>query len=269
MGYYVRVEPNVNIYVEDVDPGGGKPILFLHGWPANHKLFEYQFNVLPAKGFRCIGWDMRGFGKSDRPWTGYHYDRLADDVRGVVEALGLQDFTLAGHSVGGAIATRYMGRHHGYGVSKLALIAAAAPSVTQRPVFPHGLPAEEVSKLIRATYADRPQMLQDFTNLFFFQNLTQPFADWFFQLGVEAAGHATAKVATSFRDESTFADLGKINVPTLIMHGIHDKICLPQLALALHRAIRNSKLLWFQYSGHGLFWEERNKFNEELEKFIN
>lgn len=46
MEYYVRVEPNVNIYVEDV---------FIHGWPANHKLFEYQFDVLPAMGYRCIG----------------------------------------------------------------------------------------------------------------------------------------------------------------------------------------------------------------------
>ncbi|CAM4408200.1 hypothetical protein PAAL109150_25470 [Paenibacillus alkaliterrae] len=96
MGYYVEVEPGVNIYVEDVNPSSAKTILFIHGWPANHKLFEYQFDVLPALGYRCIGIDLRGFGKSDKPWLGYSYDRLADDVRAVVDALKLQSFTLVG-----------------------------------------------------------------------------------------------------------------------------------------------------------------------------
>jgi non-heme chloroperoxidase len=268
MGYYIRVEAGVNVYIEDVNPDGGNSILFLHGWPANHKLFEYQFNVLPAMGYRCIGVDMRGFGKSDKPWEDYSYDRLADDIRSVVEALKLQNFTLAGHSVGGAISVRYMARHNGYGVSKLALIAAAAPSITTRPDFPYGLPREEVSKLIQDTYNDRPKMLQDFSNMFFFQHLTEPFSDWFFQLGLEAAGYSTAKVAVTLRDESLFSDLEKIHVPTIILHGIHDKVCKPELALALKKGILNSKLIWFQYSGHGLRWEERDKFNKELTQFI-
>jgi non-heme chloroperoxidase len=268
VGYYVRVEPDVNIYVEDVNRGGGKPILFIHGWPANHKLFEYQFDHLPKMGYRCIGMDIRGFGNSDKPWIGYNYDRLADDVRGVVEALQLQNFTLAGHSVGGAIAIRYMARHNGYGVSKLALFAAAAPSLTRRPDFPYGLPREDVDKLIQETYNDRPNMLQGFENMFFFKHVTGPFSDWFFQLGLEAAGWATAAVLASLRDESLFADLGKIRVPTLILHGIHDKVCLFPLALAQKEGIKNSRLVPFENSGHGLFWEQRDKFNKELVQFI-
>ena len=268
MGYFVSVEPDVNIYVEDVNPKSEKTILFIHGWPANHKLFEYQFNVLPKWGYRCIGIDIRGFGKSDKPWESYSYDCLADDVRRVVSALKLQDFTLAGHSVGGAISIRYMARHNGYGVSKLALIAAAAPSLTIRPNFPYGLPKEEVTKLIMGTYNDRPQMLADFTKLFFFQQLTKPFSDWFFQLGLEAAGYSTANVATTLRDESLFTDLKKIQVPTIILHGIHDKVCLPELALAQNQMIKDSKLVWFEQSGHGLIWEQRDKLNQELNHFI-
>ncbi|WP_134684198.1 alpha/beta fold hydrolase [Brevibacillus migulae] len=268
MGYYVRVEADVNLYVEDVNPGGGKPILFIHGWPASHKLFEYQFDQLPKMGYRCIGMDIRGFGQSDKPWRGYNYDRLADDVRGVVEALALQDFTLAGHSVGGAIAARYMGRHGGYGVSKLALIAAAAPSLTQRPDFPYGLPKEAVTKLIQDTENDRPKMLEEFGDMFFFQYITRPFSDWFFQMGLQAAGWATAAVATAFRDENVFADLGNIQVPTLILHGVHDKVCLFELAEVMEERIQNARLVPFLYSGHGLMWEEREKFNKELLAFV-
>lgn len=65
MGYYISVEQNVKIFVEDLDPGHGKPILFIHGWPLNYKMFEYRFNQLPRMGYRCIGVDLRGFGKSD------------------------------------------------------------------------------------------------------------------------------------------------------------------------------------------------------------
>jgi len=139
MAYYVKAESDVKIYVEDLNPEGKKTILFLHGWPGSHRLFEYQFNQLPKLGYRCIGIDTRGFGNSDKPWGGYDYDRLADDVRCVVEALELQDFTLCGHSTGGAIAIRYMARYNGHGVSKLALFAAAAPSLIFLMAYPKRL----------------------------------------------------------------------------------------------------------------------------------
>lgn len=269
MGYFVRVEPDVGIYVEDINRRSGKTILFIHGWPANHKMFEYQFNQLSQMGYRCIGMDIRGFGHSDKPWGGYGYDRLADDVRGVVEALKLRNFTLAGHSTGGAIAIRYMARHQGYGVSKLALLAAAAPSVIQRPYFPYGLTKEDVLEIIQGTYNDRPKMLREFGDMFFFQYVTEPFSDWFFQMGLQAASWSTAAVAATWlNEERLFDDLGKIHVPTLILHGIHDKVCHFPLAEAQKQGIRNSKLVPFENSGHGLFWEERNRFNKELAQFI-
>lgn len=268
MEYYIKVEVDVKVYVEDINPGGKKTILFIHGWPLSHKAYEYQFNKLPQLGYRCIGMDTRGFGDSDKPWNGYSYDRLADDVRAVVESLKLKDFTLAGHSMGGAIAIRYMTRHKGYGVSKLALFGAAAPSLTIRPDFPYGLPKEDVTKLIEQTYNDRPKMLRDFGDIFLFKYATEPLKDWFFNLGLEAAGWSTAEAATTFKDESLFSDLGKIGVPTLILHGIHDKVCLFPLAEVMKRGIKNSKLVSFENSGHGLFWEEHDKFNKELIQFI-
>lgn len=268
VGYYVRVEPNVKVYVEDLNKEGNKTILFLHGWPGSHKLFEYQFDKLPRLGYRCIGIDTRGFGDSDKPYTGYDYDRLADDVRYVVNTLKLNDFILAGHSTGGAIAIRYMARHNGYGVSKLALFAAAAPSLIKRPNFPYGLEKEEVIRIIEGTYNDRPNMLKDFGNIFFFQHITEAFQDWFFQLGLQAAGWATAAIADTWINEVLFSDLETIKVPTLIIHGIHDKVVPFTLGEIQNKSIKNSKLLPFRYSGHATFYDEKDKFNEELVKFI-
>lgn len=268
MGYYIRVEPNVKIYVEDLNPEGKKTILFIHGWPGSHKLFEYQFDQLPKMGYRCIGIDTRGFGNSDKPWKGYDFNRLSDDVRCVIDTLKLHDIILAGHSNGGAIAVRYMARHKGYGISKLVLIAAVAPSLIKRPGFPYGLDKETVVQLINGTYTDRPKMLEGFGDLFFFQHITQPFSNWFFQLGLQAAGWSTAAIANTWINEVLFSDLETINVPTLIIHGIHDKIVPFELGEIQNKSIKNSKLIPFNYSGHGVFYDEKDKFNEELVKFV-
>ncbi|WFA08087.1 alpha/beta hydrolase [Tissierella sp. Yu-01] len=268
MGYYINVERDVKIYVEDLNPEGHKTIVFLHGWPGSHKLYEYQFNELPKMGYRCIGIDQRGFGKSDKPWEGYDYNRLSDDVRCVVETLKLHNFTLLGHSTGGAIAIRYMSRHSGYGVSKLVLAAAAAPSLVKRSYFPYGIDEEVVINIIEGTYNDRPKMLSNFGDIFFYQYLTEPFSDWFFQLGLQAAGWSTAAIAKTWLMEELFYDLETIYVPTLILHGIHDKVVPFELGKVQNQSIRNSKLVPFEYSGHGLFYDQRDKFNEELVNFI-
>jgi non-heme chloroperoxidase len=269
VGFYVGVERNVNIYVEDLNPSGDKTILFVHGWPGSHRLFEYQFDQLPKLGYRCIGIDCRGFGMSDKPWHGYDYNRLADDIRIVVNTLQLRNFTLGGHSTGGAICIRYMARHNGYGVSKLALFAAAAPSLIQRPYFPYGLQKEAVLDIIRGTYTDRPQMIRDFGNTIFYNPVSEALTDWIFQLGLQAAGWSTAAIANSWiEEEGLFDDMSAINVPTLILHGVNDQVCLFPLALAQREGIRNSKLVAFEECGHFLFYDQLEKFNKELVGFV-
>ncbi|NUJ19632.1 alpha/beta hydrolase [Bacillus glycinifermentans] len=258
VGYFVEVESGVHLYVEDINPESSEAVVFLHGWPLSHKQFEYQFNVLPAQGYRCIGIDWRGFGHSDKPMDGYRYNRLADDIRIVVDALQLDSFILAGHSTGGSIAIRYMSRHKGHGVSKLVLIDAAAPV---------GFTKENADHLLNTALNDRPKMMREVTETFFFQYITQPFSDWFFHLGLQAAGWSTKAVIVMLRDEKLYADLPKISVPTLIIHGVHDKVIPFAQACELHQNIRNSELVPFQYSGHGPFWEEREKFNRILTQF--
>ncbi len=162
-----------------------------------------------------------------------------------------------------------MARHKGYGVSKLVLISAAAPSLIKRKNFPYGLDREEVVKIIEGTYNDRPKMLRDFGDIFFFKYISEPFSQWFFNLGLQAAGWATASIANTWLgEEKLFSDLETIRVSTLILHGIHDKVVLFELAKIQNQYIRNSKLIPFKYSGHGVFYDQKEKFNEELMRFV-
>jgi non-heme chloroperoxidase len=265
---YVEVETGVKIFVEDLNPSGEHTVLFIHGWPANHKMFEYQFNQLPKYGIRCMAMDIRGFGKSAKPWEGYSYDDLADDVSCVIETLELDNITLVGFSVGGAIAVRYMSRYEGCGVAKLALVAAAVPVFTQRPDYPYSLPVEEVNKLICQTYTDRPKMISEFGKKFFASNVSPQFLNWFSGLGLEASGHATARLAKSLRDEDLRRDIPQIAVPTTIFHGVHDQVVAFANAEITHQNIRRSRLIPFECSGHGLVYDEADKFNYCLTQFV-
>ncbi|MGN7469593.1 alpha/beta fold hydrolase [Brevibacillus sp. SAFN-007a] len=259
MEYFVTVEPGVQVFVQDLNPAGANPILFIHGWPLSHKQYEYQFDVLPSKGVRCIAMDWRGFGYSDKPYSGYSLDRLADDILAVVEALQLENITLAGHSAGGALAIRYLARHQSFGVSKLVLIGAQAPG---------SVPRQAADLYISETLSDRPSMLANLSNQFFFQHVTGPFSDWFFQIGLQAAGWATAAVMMTLRDQNVRDQLEKINVPTLIIHGTHDKVIPFANAEETSQLIKNSLLIPFHYSGHVPFLEEKEKFNQVILRFI-
>ncbi|MDF2814207.1 MAG: alpha/beta hydrolase [Paenibacillus sp.] len=262
MGYFIEVEQGVKLYVEDI--GTGKPVVFIHGWPVNHKMYEYQVTQLPRFGFRCIQIDLRGFGQSDCPWHGYSYDRLSDDIATVIQALRLPHFTLVGFSMGGAIAIRYMSRHRGYKVSQLILLAAAAPSFTQRPGYPHGMTREAVDQLIAQTLKDRPAMLEKFGEQFFASSITPSFRNWFQLLGLQASSHGTIAGAISLRDEDLRQDLARVHAPTHIFHGVLDQICPYVFAELMHQGIAGSVLHRFDKSGHGIFYDELEKFNNEF-----
>jgi non-heme chloroperoxidase len=262
MGYYIKVGNNVEIFIEDI--GYGKPILMIHGWPLNSKMFEYQMNVLPAYGVRIIAPDLRGFGKSDRPFDGYSYNQMADDIKAIVDALHLDYFTLLGFSMGGAIAIRYMSRYNSYKVSKLILAGAAAPSFTMRENEPYGTPVDEVNSLIYSLYHDRPKAIEEFGEKFFAGKISDEFKTWFTNLNLEASGHGTIQAAASLRDEDLRIELSRIYVETYILHGKHDQICPFDFATQMNKHIRNSKLIPFEKSGHGLFYEEWQKFNQEI-----
>jgi len=175
---------------------------------------------------------------------------------------------LVGFSIGGAISIRYMARHGGRRIGKLALVDAAAPVFTKRADYPYGLPVQQVNDLIRQTYEDRPKMLAGFGELFFNRNIGRHLLDWFHGLGLEASSYATIQCLVSLRDEDLRKDIGQIRVPTGIFHGVHDRIVPFASAQELQRGISGSRLHPFHNSGHGVVIDEADAFNAALLGFL-
>jgi pimeloyl-ACP methyl ester carboxylesterase len=266
---YVEVEKNVKLHVTDL--GEGKPVVFIHGWPLSDAMYEYQYVALLDKGYRVIGITLRGFGLSDKPGGTYDYDVFADDIKVVLEKLEVEDGTIGGFSMGGATVIHYIAKYNAAHISQLALFGAAAPLWTRREDFNYGLWTKtDVDGLIEMNNTNRPQLFQTFGNIFP-ANETSVSAGHGAWLGIiqsQASPYAMAECLKALRDTDLRADMKKITVPTLILHGRLDKICSFELAEQMHAMIPHSKLVALENSGHALFIEEREKFNSELLNFI-
>ena len=264
---YIKVQPKVHLHVTDM--GKGRPIVLIPGWPLSDEMYKYQYGELINKKFRVIGITLRGFGKSDKPYGRYDYDVHASDINKVLTELDVQDAVIGGFSMGGAIAIRYISKYKGARVSKLALFGAAAPSWTQRKDFPYNFSKSTVDDLIELNQKNRPKLIANFAKIFSATepSLNKEINNWLKGICLSASAEATAQCLFALRDTDLRKDFEKITIPTVIMHGKKDKICSFELAEQMKARISDSQLVAFENSGHGLFLEETQKFNNELIKF--
>ena len=81
----ISTRDGTQIYYKDW--GTGQPVIFSHGWPLNSDAWESQMYAVASAGYRAIGHDRRGHGRSSQPWDGNDMDTYADDLAQLIEAL--------------------------------------------------------------------------------------------------------------------------------------------------------------------------------------
>lgn len=263
--FRVKATDGVKIAVHEYNYCGWRTIVLIHGWPLSSKIYEYQLIPLLQEGFHIVAIDLRGFGQSDTPASGYCYDQMATDIYTVVKALKLKRFVLTGFSMGGAVVLRYMKLFCGYGVSRLVLLAAAAPSWTKREDFPYGLSRQYVDELIDQALTDRAQLAYNFSHKqLFVSKQSEAIKNWFEDITLSASGIGTVETAYSLRDEDGRMDLDYVHVPTWIIHGKQDQVVSSELVKIQHECIHNSILIQLENSGHGIMYDELEVFNRHF-----
>ena len=275
MPFFQSVQNNaapVNIYYEDL--GTGKPVVFIHGWPLNSAMWEYQMTHLPQQGMRCIAYDRRGFGKSDRPYDGYQYNTLAADLKALLDHLDLNDVTLVGFSMAGGEIAKYFSLFGGTRVSKVVLVSAVTPYMLQTSDNPNGVPQEMFDSMTEGMMEDRPKFMTDFNKDFFGVSLlNHPVSDAFLADSLtqvmNSSPIATLQCAKAFSSTDFRQDILSINVPTLIIHGDADKtVPIEATGAESARLIPGAEYVVYQGAPHGLWYTEREKLNQDLAEFI-
>jgi pimeloyl-ACP methyl ester carboxylesterase len=263
----------VRLHIED-SGGSGRPLLLIHGWPLSAQAWEPQVSVLRAAGYRVVAYDRRGFGRSDKPASGYGYDTLADDLQRVMDQCSLQDVTLVGFSMGGGEVARYIGRHGESRLHGVVFASAVPPCLMKSAYNPDGpLTPEKAQQSKHALEQDRSAFFNQFTRDFFSSNgvlqVTEAQRSEAIALCNQSAQVAALACMDSFDTTDFREDLKKVTVPTLVIHGDADAIVpFEGSGLRTHRAVPHSTLVSVKGAPHGMNVSHANAFNDALLSFL-
>ena len=133
---FAAAADGTRLHFTDWGEPGARPVLLVHGFGSSQTMWNNQVPDLVDAGLRCVTFDRRGHGRSDVPGRGYDLDTLAADIGVVARHLDLRDAVLAGHSLGGAEAVRYLAAHPDGRIAALVLSAPSAPALRQGPGNP-------------------------------------------------------------------------------------------------------------------------------------
>lgn len=254
--------------------GGGRPVVLLHGWALNQRMWDSQVVDLTEHHLRCVTYDRRGHGRSDIPSSGYDYDTLAADLGAVLEALDLNDVLLVAHSMAAGEAVRYLAgspQRASARVTGLVLVGAITPCLTASPANPGGVPAEALAASRFALARDRAAWFRAGAPAYFGEpertELTpqmQAGLDMCLQTSLPVLQACTATmVSADLRN-----DVQQVAVPTLVIHGGADASApLPVTGQPTAALLPHARLRVYSRAPHGLYDTHAEQLNEDLLDF--
>lgn len=257
----VRAADGTELFYRDWGAG-----LFAHSMLMSSDMWQHQMLHLAEHGYRAVAYDRRGHGRSDDPGSGYEFDTLADDLAAVLDALGLSDITLIGHSMGGGEVVRYLSRHGDQRVARIALVGSTVPKLDVDPAaeaalldrlrngygqwvaenaassFGDGLPGREIPR------EEKRRTIQDWMSV-----------------SLQAAVECMAvNMAADFKGE-----ISTIRVPALVVHGDNDAFApLETCGSRSAELIPDSTLLVYRNASHMLQLSHRQQLNADLLAFV-
>jgi non-heme chloroperoxidase len=262
----------IELYYED--HGTGPAVVLVHGWPLDSRSWEPQVQPLLAAGYRVVTYDMRGFGRSSRPTTGYDFDTLAADLDALLTQLDLRDATLVGFSLGTGEVVRYIGAHGTARLRSCVIIESLAPSFAKSTDNPTGVDEAGVAGVQQAILHDRFAWLTGLTGDLFNldENLGKRISEETVRASWDAAAQGSAYATWACPPgwlEDFSADIKRIDVPTLILHGTADRILpIAGQGRRLHAALPDAQYVEIDGGPHVMCVTHAAEVNHELLTFL-
>jgi 4,5:9,10-diseco-3-hydroxy-5,9,17-trioxoandrosta-1(10),2-diene-4-oate hydrolase len=259
------------------EAGSGPTVVMLHGGgPGASGVSNYSRNIaVLAERFRVIVPDMPGYGRSDK-----HVDHsdpfgyLADMIRGLLDALGIDRAHLIGNSYGGAAALR-LALDTPTRVDKLVLMGPGGVGTSRR------MPTAGLKSLLAYYGGDGPSRakLETFIrNYLVYDGVSVP--DELIELRYQASIDPEVVANPPLRRPSGLRTLWRMDLtrdsrlkglqtPTLVLWGRDDKVNRPAGGPMLLNAMPNAELVMTSRTGHWMQWERADLFNELVTEFLS
>ncbi|HBA26285.1 MAG TPA: hypothetical protein DCY98_02640 [Nitrospinae bacterium] len=253
--------------------GKGKPIIFVHGWAMNSHVWKYQMDEV-SKYFQVIAVDLRGHGKSECGMRNaeYEFNIFIQDLKELINFLGIKKFTLAGWSMASFIIARYYFKYP-EDIDKLIFISGT-PKFLSENDYPHGHPMTMVNRLEQNLKRDYENHIREFCGKLFISgeiiddSKLSEIESLMFNEDFPPSSDVVLQTLNSLLKNDIRDNLNDIKVPTLIIHGSIDKICPLGAGKYMAKEIPDSKLIILEGVGHAPFLTQPERVNKEIKEFI-
>ena len=250
-----RLQNGLRLHYAETGNLEGQPVVFLHGWPDSWFSFSRVLPLLPAD-IRALAVDLRGFGDSDRPPSGYTIPEMAGDVIAFLDAVGIERATLVGHSFGSFVA-RQAAIAQPHRVDTLVLIGTGytASNPVTREVqnalrdLPDPMPME-FARDFQASTAHRP-LPPDFFNRVVTESLKLPPRLW--RLAFDG-----------LLDHNDTRQLERIEARTLLLWGDRDALFSRVDQDRCVEALPGARLNVYEETGHCPNWEQPQRVAADI-----
>ncbi len=264
--FVVKTPDGVNISAQEWGNPAGKEIVFIHGFMQSHLSWAKQLQDPElARQFRMISYDFRGHGGSDKILDEKLYnngDKFADELDAVIKAASLKKPVLVGWSYGSRIVSDYLKKFGSEQISGINFVGGAGNAAKENLGADIGLIpktfTDDLAKNIEATKAfiracfEKQPTAAEFEDMLAF-NMMVP-----------------AQIRGWLRRPAPYEDaLKAVKVPTLVTHGVKDRILGLGLGKYLVATVPNAQASFYDDIGHSPFWEDAPRFNRELVSFVN
>ena len=244
--------------------GEGTPLLLMHGWTLDHRMFEPQLPSLSER-FRVISYDRRGFGRSKLPPD---LDLELDDVDRIADALSLGTLHLLGMSQGGRLALRYAVTRP-QRLRSLVLQGAVVDGLDIAGPERENIPFFDYAELVRAGKIDEmrrrwlkhPILALGSGHDNKQRLLNEIVGDY---SGADLLDFSPDKFSTSL---DVLGELARFYAPTLILTGAQETVRLRAHAKKLLEIISDSREVILEHSGHMSNLTEPALYNEQILRF--
>lgn len=249
----------------------GPPILLIHGWSQAYLCWQKQYESELAEHFRVVAFDLRGHGMSAAPTDPACYQQSqlwADDLRAIIDTLGLRATVLVGWSYGSFVIGDYLRAYGADGIAGINLVGAGVRFGQQAlgTYIGSGF-TEPFTGAISTDLSVSIDAMRDFINRCFLVKMSR--TDYERVLCFNMTARPDVRAAMVNRDIEMDSVLRGYRGPLLVSHGRKDSMVLPASVELLRQLCPQARLSWYDEAAHGPFFEEPEKFNRELAEFVH
>ena len=258
---HIELPNEVTLQYAEQGEKSGIPIIFIHGLSDSWRSFERVLPGLP-ESVHVYTVTLRGHGDSSRPKEGYRFQDFATDIKSFMELKNIEKAVIVAHSMGCLVA-QYFAIEYPELLKGLILIGSPyRPSEKQE--------LKDFGEFVLSSIED--PVPSEFVREFQESTIVKPVPEDFLETVIEESLKLPARVwkavINSFMQDDIYGELNKINTPTLLIWGDKDGMFSRSDQDEQLAVINNSKLLVYEGVGHGVHWEEPERFATDLLNFI-